>query len=63
MHDEGIARRTFLERAGLAAFSAAGPATGDTQDCRMYQLVTALKSAAERDARCPLVGAISSACR
>jgi hypothetical protein len=48
---------------GEVRFNAHGPTSGDTLDCRMYQLVSALKSVADRDVHCPLAATTSAACR
>lgn len=44
-------------------YSADGPATGNTRDCRQFHLTTSLRSAADRDVHCPLAAASSTACK
>jgi hypothetical protein len=48
---------------GFVAFNRNGPATGDSLDCRMYQLLAALESLPKRDVHCPLAAMISAACQ
>jgi hypothetical protein len=48
---------------GLVAFNAEGPTSGDTLDCRMYQLVKSLESSAARSVYCPRIAFMSAVCR
>jgi hypothetical protein len=48
---------------GLAAYRAYGPTSGDTLECREYQLVKSLESLADRDTYCPRAATSSVACR
>ncbi len=45
------------------AYSANGPATGNSIDCREYHLTKSLESFADRDVECPLVKTASAACK
>ena len=44
-------------------FNAYGPPTGDSIDCRAYQLIASLEGPAARDEHCPLAATQSAACR
>jgi hypothetical protein len=48
---------------GVTPYSANGPTSGDTLECREYELAAALSSIADRDVHCPRAGASSSTCR
>jgi hypothetical protein len=44
-------------------YSANGPATGNTLDCREYHLMSGLRGGAAQQMECPLAGPDSPACR
>ena len=47
----------------LAAFRETGPTSGNTLECREFQLVKALESNADRDVYCPRAATNSTACK
>lgn len=48
---------------GIGNYSATGPTSGDTLDCRNYYALTALKSAQDRDMACPQLVKNSPKCK
>ena len=52
-----------VNEAGDWPYSAEGPTEGDSIECRMHELVMALRSVADRDFYCPRAGKDSPACK
>ena len=48
---------------GIAAFKATGPTSGNTLECREYQLIKSVDSYANRDVYCPRAASNSVPCR